>query len=156
MIRTIIPIRGILNNRIKRFFKLGKVAKERKLRFSAIDEVGNNLLAIDTTQNTLVYLKHKTATSSCLLIDVNNLKECTIEKKYAAINAGELNRKSISAFLKSIFLKLRFKNTSATIKVPFYDADDRRQVDVEQLEAKARKWALIVSGVMPLKRLESA
>src|SRR5687767_7301043 len=107
MTTMIVPLYGFLNSRIKRLFNLTKVAKEQKLHFSNFDEIGSNVIAIDTTKRKLLYANNLLISSSCLIVDLNNLQECTIKKLYDCINAGDLNKKKMSHFLKNIFLNLR-------------------------------------------------
>ena len=112
MTTIIVPLYGFLNSRVKRIFNLAKVAKERKLNFSKLDDVGGSVLAIDTTKRKLLYANTLPGSPSCLIVDLKNLQQCTIRKLYDCINAGDLNKKKISNFLKNIFLNLRFQNGS--------------------------------------------
>jgi len=156
MTTIIVPVYGFLNSRIKRLFSLAKVAKEQRLNFSNLDEVGSSVIAIDPTKRKLLYLKSAPDTSSCLIVDLNNLKECTIKKQYNGINAGDLNKRKISDFLRSIFLNLRFKNDSAPVTLPLYDAQKDKHDDVEQLEVQATKWERLVSKLLPVPIRERA
>jgi hypothetical protein len=156
MTQIIVPLYRFLNSRIKRFFSLAKVAKERKLNFSNLDEVGSSVIAIDTAKRKLLYLKSAPDNSSCLILDLNNLHECTIKKQYNGINAGDLNKRKMSDFLRSVFLNLRFKGDPATITLSLYEAHKDKQDDLEQLEANAKKWETIVSKLLSVQILARA
>ena len=149
MTTIIVPLYGFLNRKIKRLFNLAKVAKERKLHFSNFDEVGSNVIAIDTTKRKLLYANNSPDSSSCLIVDLKNLQECTIKKQYDCINAGDLNKKKMSDFLKSIFLNLRFRNSSVPVNLPIYEVQKNYADNVEQLETKANKWRAIVAKLLP-------
>ena len=151
-----VPLYGFLNSRLKRLFNVAKVAKEQRLRFSSLDEVGNGLIAIDTIKRKLVYLNNAPNDASCIIVDLNSLLNCTIKKQYNGINAGDLHKRKISDFLRSIFLHLSFKNNTAAITLPLYEAQNDKQDDVEQLEATAKKWETIVSKLLPVQLLERA
>jgi hypothetical protein len=148
MTTIIVPLYGFLNRSIKRLFNLAKVAKERKLHFSNFDEVGSNVIAIDTRKRKLLYA-NKSPDSSCLIVDLKNLQECTIKTQYDSINAGDLNKKKMSDFLKSIFLNLRFRNGSPPVTLPLYDVQKNNGHNVDLLETKAKKWRALVSNLLP-------
>jgi hypothetical protein len=128
----------------------------RGLLFSTHDEVGANVIALDVQQRKLLYLKHAQKASSCLIIDLNDLKQCAIRKEYAAINAGELKTKKLQHFLKNIFLNIWFKNSLRVIALPFYKAETDGVQYVEQAEAKAKKWEAIVSKLKPVQIIKRA
>lgn len=156
MTTIIVPLYGFLKSKRKRLLNLAKIVKEQRLSISKLDEMGSSVIAIDTANRKLLYLKNAPDTSSCLIIDLNNLQECTIKKQYNSINAGDLNKRKISDFLRTIFLNLRFKNDHGSVSLPLYEAQKDKQDDVEQLEAKAKKWETIVSKTQPAHILERA
>jgi hypothetical protein len=152
----IVPFYGYLNNRIKRLLNINKLAKRRRLNFLSQDEVGANIIALDLPKRKLLYVKKAPDTSSCLIIDLNNLEKCTIKKEYNSINAGELKSKKLHHFLKSIFLNLVFKNGSRTVSLPLFDVRKDEQDNIEKLEAQAKKWKSIVSKLLPNQIRERA
>ena len=156
MTKIIVPLYGFFNSGIKRVLNLDKIAKEQRLNFSTFDEVGAGLIAIDPLKKKLLYLKNAPDTSSCLIIDLSNLRECTVKKQYGGINPGDLNKRKLSDFLRSMFLHLRFKNDLASVSLSLYEAQKDKQHDIEQLEAKAKKWETIVSKLLPVQIQERA
>ncbi|WP_018614660.1 hypothetical protein [Segetibacter koreensis] len=155
MTTIIVPFSKNLNSRIKRLWNITKLAKRRSFDISNKEEVGGNVIALDVAKRKLLYAKITPHTSSCLIINLNNLEKCTIKKEYHSINAGELKTKKLHQFLKSIFLHFVFKNGSGTLSLPFFDARKEQQVNIEQLEAKAKKWETIVSKVLPIQIRDS-
>jgi hypothetical protein len=151
-----VPLYGFISSRVKRLFNVAKVAQEQHLRFSSFDEVGNGVIAIDTIKRKLFYLNNAPNDASCLIIDLQGVDGCTIKKQYDGINAGDLHTRNISHFLKSIFLHLSFKNNAAAVTLSLYQAQNDKFDDVEQLEAKAKKWETIVSTLLPAQLLERA
>ena len=151
MTSIIVPGYGLLNREIKGLLNLAKIAKAGRLRFSTNDEVGANVIALDTRRKKLFYLKKGPNTPSCLIIDLNNLVSCSIKKQYNSINAGDLNTKKLQDFLKSIFINLSFKNGYRTLSLPLYDAQKDKESDIEQLEEKANRWKTIVSKFLPIQ-----
>ena len=149
MTTIIVPLYGFSNSRKKRLFNLGKIAKKEKLHFSNFDEVGSNVIAIDSTKRKLLYVNNSPVTSSCLIVDLNNLQECTIRKLYDSINAGDLNKKKMSHFLKNIFLNLRFRNGSPSVTLPLYEAQKSYGDNVEELETKAKSGEIFSQSYYP-------
>lgn len=156
MTTVLVPFYGYLNNRIKKLWNLTKIAKRGSFYFSSQDEVGANVIALDTQKRKLLYLKKTPGSPSCLIIDLNNLEKCSVKKEYNSIIAGELKTKKLNHFLKSIFLNLGFKNCSRTVALPFYIAETDSQEDVLQVEVKAKKWETIVSKLLPIQIRERA
>jgi len=156
MTTVIVPMFGFLNNRFKALQNISKVARLRRLSLSNSDEVGENFIALDVVKRKLLFAKKTSPISSCLIIDVNHLKACTIQKEYRSINAGELKTKKLYHFLKNIFLHLVFKNGSRSLSLPLFDVDERQQVNIEILEAKASKWENLLSSMLIAPAVERA
>lgn len=149
MTTIIVPRYRLLTNSInKAFAYLRKIAKDRKLYFSKIDEIGRKILAVDITKMQLLYADSLPG-SSYLFVDLKNLQECRITKQYEGINAGELHKKKLSDFLKTISLNLRFPNGTSAVNLPLYDAQCNYYDDVEQMEVKAKKWTSLISKLIP-------
>lgn len=156
MTTIIVPFAGFLNSRIKRLCNITKLAKRTSLTISNQDVVGANVIALDVVKGRLLFAKKTPDTSSCLIIDLKNLETCSIRKEYNSINAGELKTRKLHHFLKSIFLDLVFKNGSSAVSLPLFDSKKEQQDNIEQLEAKAKKWATIVSKLLPTQIRERA
>ena len=156
MTTIVVPFYGYLNNRIKKLWNITKLAKRRSLDISNQDEVGANVIALDIVKRKLLYAKKTPDTSSCLIIDLKDLDRCSITRQYSSIDAGELTKRTLGEFLKSIFLNLHFKSCSRVVSLPLYEAEKGFQGDIEVLEAKAERWKKTVSLLLPLKIKERA
>ena len=155
--RTVImPFAGFLNSRFRRLCNISRLARRARLSISNQDEVGSNVIALDVVKRKLLYAKKAPAASSCLIIDLNNLETCSIRKEYSGINAGELRTKKLHHFLKSVLLKLVFKNGTGAVSLALFDAQKESLDNPEQLEAQARKWENLVSKLLPLPLGERA
>jgi hypothetical protein len=55
---------------------------------------------------------------------------------------------ALHQYLKSIFLNLAFRNGSETVSLPLFNAWNQKQVHVEQLVEKAKKWEIIISKLL--------
>lgn len=156
MTTIIVPFAGFVNSRLKRLWNITKFAKRRRLTISNLDEMGSNVIALDVIKRKLLYAKKSCAASSCMIINLNNLAGCSIRKEYSSINAGELKSKKLHHFLKTVFLKLVFKNGSGGVSLPLFDAQKEQPDNIEQLEAQAKKWEGIVSNLLVARITERA
>ena len=119
----------------------------RQLPFSTQKKFGDKIIALDTRKNKLLFLKKVNNKPSCVIIDLNGLQNCTINKQYADIKAGELKDKKLNSFLKSIFLNLHFKSNK--ISIPFFEQKQDKEGDIDKLENEAVKWRSIISKILP-------
>jgi len=155
--RTVImPVAGFLNSRFKRLCNISRLARWARLNITNQDDVGANVIGLDITKRKLLYAKKTPGASSYLIIDLNNLESCSIKKEYSNINAGELKAKKLHQFLKSVFLKLVFKNGTGAVSLALFDAQKESPENLEQLEAQARKWENLVSKLLPVPFEERA
>ena len=152
----IVPLRGYLNGRIKKFWSLTNFAKTRRFNISNQDDIGDNVIALDVVKRKLLYAKKNANTPSCLIIDLKDLDSCTLTRQYNSIGAGELSKKKLSEFLKSISLNLHFKNSPRIVSLPLFEAEHDVQGDREVIEAKAERWGNIVSLLFRLPAVEMA
>ena len=131
-------------------WNMTRFGKARNLVFSNKDELSGSIIAMDKRKGKLLFFRKSTYRQSCMIIDLGQIDSCSIVRQYSSINAGELKKKGLPAFLKSIMLFLRFKNNGIAIRIPFYESHYNVSDDIEQLNEKANKWVLIVSKYNPL------
>ena len=156
MTTIIVPFHEYSNGRVKKLWNITKLAKRRSLSISNQDEVGTNVIALDVVKRKLLYANTSPGTSSCLIVDLNNLEKCTVKKEYNSINAGDLMKKKLHHFLKRVFLHLVFKNRSGEISLPMFDAQREQNNNVEHLETIVKKWESIVTKLLPIPKRELA
>ena len=156
MTTIIVPFHEYSNGRVKKFWNITKLAKRRSLSISNHDEIGTNAIALDVAKRKLLYANTAPGTSTCLIVDLNNLEKCTVKKEYNSINAGDLLKVKLHHFLKRIFLQLVFKNRSGTISLPMFEAQHEQNSNVEQLETIVKKWETIVTKLLTIPKREIA
>lgn len=156
MSTIIVRISGYLNKKFKGFLRLRKIAKQRNLKFSKKDLIAGNLIALDPGKKKLIHAKTTIKGSYFIIIDLNNVEHCSVQKQYTDINAGDLKSNKMSHFLKKIFLNLRFKNHTRTLMLPLYDKASNIEEDVQTVENKARNWQLQIAKLLPVQHLQTA
>lgn len=135
-------------------FKMTQLAKQRRLHLSNQEEVGANVIALDSVRKKLLFAKNTPLTTSCLIIDLNDLEACSVKKEYKSIPAGELKSKKLHHFLKCVFLNFVFK--TGTVSLPMYEAKKLQEGNIEQLETQANHWQSTISKLLLLPVRERA
>jgi len=148
----IIPFYKWLTNKIKNK-SMEPVIALSQLPFLSQKNSGGKLIALDTRKNKLLFVKKVNNKPSCMIVDLKDLQYCTVNKQYADINAGELKNRKLSAFLKSVFLDLHFKNNK--ISIPFFEKKQDRQQDIDILQNEAEKLRSLISKTLqpPLRKI---
>ena len=87
----------------------------------------------------------KNGAFSSLIIDLDEIKRCTVKKEYGSIKVGELKNKKIDQYLEQITLHFEFNNGRYDAEIPFYRPLNNQIVEMPELEQKARRWETIIS-----------
>jgi hypothetical protein len=153
MANIIVPFREYTNSRFNKTRGLADFAKTHSLAISTHDEAGTHLLALDEVKRKLLYANTTPGSSSYLIADLNQLEICTIKQEYTCIPAGKLKNRKLHHFLKSIFLNLVFKYGAGTLSIPLFDAQKDKPHNIENLQAKAKKWSAIISKLLPCPKM---
>lgn len=151
MTATIVPLFKYFNKKIKGAWNMARFCKDRNLFFSNKDVMPGSLIANDAGKRKLLFFRRSDYRQSCMIINLEEMENCSIVREYNAIDAGELKHKKLHKFLRSICLHLHFKNQTQPITIPFYESGFGNDQDIESLEIKANKWKLILSKMLPLK-----
>ena len=79
------------------------------------------------------------------VIDLNEVKRCTVRKQYGAIRTGELKVRKLDHYLEEMVLHFELKNGEPPVEVLFYKHSDNHVGEIAELERKARYWSAILS-----------
>ena len=150
-----IIIHGYLNDKFKKLWNIVRSAK-KSLWMSHKSMTGARAVALDIQKRKLFYLKTTSGSSSCLIVDLNNLEKCTLKKEYSNIDAGQLKVNKLHLFLKKILLNLKLKNSTGIVTLTLYDAHEDGPANAPEAEASAHKWEVIVSQLKPVAIKERA
>ena len=144
-----LPLNTNANNNFKALLNTEMIAGNKFSEFFIHDDLGKAVIALDPHKNKLLFLPKDSHAFSCLVIDLNSLKQCSVKKEYNTIDAGALTKTKLNKFLKSIFLNLRGNNGQLALSI--YNDQDDEQADVELFEKKAKKWLNILSRFLPIQ-----
>jgi hypothetical protein len=156
MATIIVPLYGLMKKRIYAPLKLSEIEKAQRLTFSSISKIGSYIIAVDAIRKKLLYFKNMQHTKSCAVIDLNYITECSIRKEYSRIGAGELSKKKLSDFLRSLYMVLRFKKQSGLVSLPLFETGTDYNINIEDLEGNVKACEIVISKLLPPQIKERA
>jgi hypothetical protein len=151
MTTVIVPLFKYFNKKIKGFWNITRFGKARNLSFSNKDVLSGSVIALDARKRKLLFFRKSDYRQSCMIIDLKQMHSCSIVREYNGINAGELKKKKLHTYLKSICINLRFKNNEKVVAIPFFQSGYSIDDDIEGLDLKADEWKLILLKTLQTK-----
>ena len=136
--------RNIRFDKIK-YLQLSELGSKFSLSFSSHELLGNKIMGLDGINKKLLVLEQTDGQSHSYIIDLDEAKAITVKKIYSSIKAGELKKRRIEEFLKSIQLQFEFRNGKEDIVLPFYESKIDNVDDLPGLERKTKNWQMVLS-----------
>jgi hypothetical protein len=149
MTTVIVPLYRFINKQIKGFLNFKEVAKRCRICFNKQDVLGSKFIGLDILKRKLLYLEQNHKKPTCIVIDVSQLEKCVLKKQYESIEADGLKKRKLHDYLATIFLQLSFKHHSKLVHLPLFEKNKDKNMDLEQLEEKAKEWEKAVSKLLP-------
>jgi len=156
MTTVIVPLYSFINKRIKRFLNFKKLAKRCKVCFSKQDILGSKFIGLDILKRKLLYIEQNHENPTCIVIDVSQVEKCILKKQYDSIDAGGLKKRKLHDYLATVFLQLSFTHHSKLVHLPFFERNKDKNLNVEEVEEKAKEWEIAVSKLLPVNKVERA
>jgi len=130
-----------MNNLLKYFNQLGT---ENGLSFSSNEFLKNKIMALDGLNRKILVVTKEGNYYGSYLIDLNQVKNCSVKKVYGTINGGDLKNRKLEQFLEKIVLHFEIYNKSS-VEIIFYTHFENHIYESIDLEKKARHWEAILS-----------
>jgi hypothetical protein len=130
-----------MNNIPKYFNQLGR---ENGLSFSSNEFLKNSILGLDGLNRKILVVTKEDGYYGSFLIDLNQVKNCTVKKIFGTINGGDLKSQKLEQFLQKIILHFEVYN-KPTLEIVFYTHLENHIYESLELEKKARHWEAILS-----------
>jgi hypothetical protein len=127
---------------------------EHNLTFSGQEILSESILGLDG-MNRKVLVLDKTAENgfNSFVIDLNEVKSCSVKKAYGTINGGDLKAKMMEQYLQTITLHFVLYDKPPA-DVVFYNHIGNHIYQIAELESKAKHWEALLSKVIgPLKKI---
>src|SRR5687768_10897019 len=135
MTTVIVPIYKSFRKKLDSILLINRIAKERRFVFRYQQLFPGKAIALDIKKKKLVYINIGLCNQSCLIINMKDIDRCSIKKVYNTVKRGDLTEGNLNEFLKSIVLRLRFKDSTDDLSIPFFDDQRDKREDVPKLEA---------------------
>ena len=142
--------REAMNNLLKHFSQLGT---ENNMNFSSQEVLNNCVLGLDGVNRKILVVTREDGFYSSFVIDLNEVKSCTVKKLYGTIRVGDLKNHKLDQYLEKIVLHFEF-NRKPSVEIEFYNNSDNHIYETQDLEQKAKHWEAILSKMhTPLKNI---
>jgi hypothetical protein len=119
--------------------RLGKFGSEHGLSFSSREILKNKIIGLDGLNQTLLIFEFENA-DNVICINMQEVKNCTVEKKYDSIVIGNERKAKLEPHLRSIGINFSFKNSREPFSLSIYDSRINSIYEMQELEAKAKDW----------------
>jgi hypothetical protein len=142
--------REAMNKLLKNFSQLGT---ENDLSFSSQEVLKNCVLGLDGVQRKILVVQREYGFVGSFIIDLREVKNCTVKKIYGTINVGDLKKKKLEQYLEKIVLHFDL-NSNSSVEIVFYKHFENHLLEALELEQKAKNWDAILSKMqIPLKNI---
>jgi hypothetical protein len=123
------------------------------LVFSSQEVLKECVFGIDGTHRKVLVVNREHGQLSSFIIDLRQVKNCSVKKIYGTIQAGDLNSNKLDHFLEKIILQFESDHAGAA-EISFYRHSSNHVFDTLEMEKKAKEWQAILSKMIsPLKKI---
>ncbi len=130
------------------FDHFNRIASEHHISFTKHEKFNNKIIGLDGLKKMLVIFEFENKDHP-ILINLSDLRSCTLVKEYGHINAGNENKPKLERYTQSIDLVFTFKNKSESITVTLYENHMNGIDQMLSLEASGKDWETILSQSIP-------
>ena len=126
-----------MNKILKQFSQLGT---HYNLSFSSQEVLSNVIIGLDGINRKILILEVIDTSFNDHIIDLNEVKHCTVKKYYGNIKPEGLKHHSLESFLEKICLHFEFLNGRESKEIVFYNHMDNHTYQLSVLQQKALNW----------------
>jgi hypothetical protein len=124
-------------NELINFFR--EAGTQNSLNFSCEEVLHNSVLGLDGVHRKMLVVTRDGNFFHSFLMDVNDIRNCTVKKIYTTIYAGDLKKHGLEQHLRKIVLSIELRG-GHTNEILFFSQYDNHVQDIQELEKKARRW----------------
>ena len=140
--------RSAMNELLKQFSKIGS---DHQLSFSSQELLHNSVLGLDGVHRKILVVTRENENYHPSVIDLDQVKNCTVKKTYGKINAGDLKKHGLEQHIERIALHFDFINNTSS-EVGFYRSLEGPAHEAPAMERKAKHWEAILSKMLKPQR----
>ncbi len=136
-------IQSVKNN----YLQLRELGSKLSLSFSTHEIIAGKIIGLDRIDRKLVVFENNEI-NQINIISLDEVSSISIKKIYNSIKPGELRKRKVYEFLKSIFLQFDFEDAREAIVLPFYENEINNVDDLLGLERNVKNWQVILSKMI--------
>jgi hypothetical protein len=141
--------REAMNQLLDHFRQTGA---KHALSFSSQEVLNDRVLGLDGVNRKVLVVTREENAFDSFIIDVNEIKNCTVKKVYGTIKAGDLKDHRLEQYLEKIVLHFEMTG-KPSVEVPFFSHANNHLYETQELEQKARHWETFLAKMQkPLKK----
>ena len=130
---------------LNHFSKLGT---GNNLSFSSQEILENCIIGLDGIQRKLLILKKIDKDEyDSILLDLNEVKNCSKRNIYTRINIGTSKKEKFENHIEKIVLDFDFIDNRQPVQILFFEPITNHVFAMSELEQKAKKWETILSQI---------
>lgn len=134
--------------------RVNSLESKYNLGFSSQEILRHCVIAMDgLRRKILVINSDENSAPSFVLIDLNEVKSCSVKKQYGTIEGGALKKRLLEQYLQSMVLHFELDNNKPAVDILLYDYRRNDVSEIRELEEKAKRWETVISKMqMPSKK----
>jgi hypothetical protein len=133
-----------------------KTEQENNLTVSDRELLGNLVIGLDKVRRKVVVVKKEDDTCDSLVIDLREIRSCSVKKIYKSVNMGTQKKERFENLVDKIVLEFEYTDKKEMLEVPFFESASNHLLEMSELEQFARDWEIIVSKSMTNKLKKTA
>ena len=130
-------------NNLLQCFK--EIVIKSHFRISSQELLKDCVFGIDGINRKLLIVKSQNEMFCSSVINLDDIKTCSIKKEYRSIGVNGLESKRLEHYLEKVLLRLEFGNGRKDTEVLFYQDSSNPLYEVHKLTNKARLWETMLS-----------
>lgn len=143
-----------MNKLLDYFSRLGS---RYNLNFSGLEVLKDGIIGFDGIKRKLLVLSGvKKGHLQEYVIDLSDVKTCSVKKYYGKINANGLRHKRLEQYLEKMVMHFDFHSKKQAVDILFYKPAHDTIHELPQLEQKAQKWKRLLSKLLKPHSLMTA
>ena len=136
--------------------RLREEGLKHNLCFSGQEIINNCVFALDgVNRKLLVIADTHQRKNDVILVDLTEVKSCSVKKRYGMIKGGDLKRTPLDNFLELMVFHFAFIRQRQPIEVVLYHHETDPVNGLPELEQKAKRWEMMLSKLVhaPVKKM---
>lgn len=129
--------------------QLSREGSKHNLSFASQEVLKDYVFGIDGMKRKILLIhKLQDDVYQDEVIDLHEIKTCSVKKIYGSIEGGALKNKKLEQHLTKIVLHFELSNNRQPVELCFYDNIQNSIYQILEMEQKARHWQAVLSKMI--------